>query len=246
VQLVHGTTLHGQQSRDPARRREALTYFHKTGPIGELFGALAAEKRDLSKVGVTGLGIGTLLSYAEAGQDWTFFEIDPAVTRVAEDPKYFTYMTDARARGVVWRVIPGDARQQLDRPEAGPYKFMILDAFSSDSVPVHLLTKQALALYRSKLDKNGLLLFNISNRYLRLEPVLAALAQDAGLVGLVRHDSEESNVPGKTQSSWVLLAERPEDLPQLPPGWRRLENTTGAAPWTDDYSNLLSTIIWRN
>src|SRR5262249_42796827 len=146
-QLVHGTTLHGQQSLDPARRHEPLTYFHKTGPIGELFTALKAQDRDLSKVAVTGLGIGTLLSYAEEGQDWTYFEIDPAVTRVAEDPKYFTYMSDARARGVVWRVVPGDARLQMDRPEVGPYTFIILDAFSSDSVPVHLLTKQALQLY---------------------------------------------------------------------------------------------------
>src|SRR5262249_1394364 len=120
------------------------------------------------------------------------------------------------------------------------------DAFSSDSVPMHLLTRQALALYRSKLDKKGLMLFNISNRYLKLEPVLAALAADAGLVGVVRHDSVESQVPGRTRSGGVLLAERSGDLPRLPDGWRPLANAGGAAPWTDDYSNLLGTIHWRH
>jgi spermidine synthase len=246
MQLLHGTTLHGKQSLDPSRRAEPLAYFHKSGPVGELFRALRADKHDLSKVAVTGLGIGTLLCYAEPGETWTYFEIDPAVTRVAQDTRYFTYMSAARERGVVWDVVAGDARLQLERADAGAYKFMVSDVFSSDAIPVHLLTKEAIELYRSKLEKSGLLLFNISNRYLRLEPVLAALAQELNLVGLVKHDHDASNVPGKTPSSWLILAERAEDLPRLPSTWRPLENSTGAAPWTDDYSNLLGTIIWRH
>jgi hypothetical protein len=250
TQLMHGTTLHGQQPRDPARHDEPSTYFHRQGPIGELFAALE-QMPPRHEVAVTGLGVGTIASYAKSGQNWTYYEIDPAVVRVAEDTRYFTYMANCRRRGASLNVVLGDARLQLARAKDGGYDLLILDAFSSDSVPVHLLTREAVELYRSKLADNGILVFNISNRYLRLEPVLAAVARDAGLVGLVQHDQNEDpdkpRLPGKTPSSWVVLARRETDLGPLAehPNWRKLEAAPGAKAWTDDFSNLLGAFIWR-
>lgn len=251
IQLMHGTTLHGQQPRDRARRGdEPSTYFHRKGPIGELFKALNAMP-PRHRVAVTGLGVGTLASYAKAGQDWTYYEIDPAVVRVAEDTRYFTYMDDCRRRGASLNVVLGDARLQLAHAPDHGYDLLILDAFSSDSVPVHLLTREAVELYKSKLADDGILAFNISNRYLRLEPVLAAVARDAGLVGLVQHDQNEDpsqpRIPGKTPSSWVVLARKEADLGPLAkhPNWKTLEARPGAKAWTDDFSNLLSAFLWR-
>jgi hypothetical protein len=250
IQLMHGTTLHGQQPRDPARRNEPSTYFHRQGPMGEVFAALE-QMPPRRSVAVTGLGVGTLASYAKPGQAWTYYEIDPAVVDVAEDTRYFTYMADCRAGGVPLNVVLGDARLQLANAANGAYDLLILDAFSSDSVPVHLLTREAVALYESKLAPSGLLAFNISNRYLRLEPVLAAVARDAGLTGLVQHDQNEAvDQPapsGKTPSSWVVLARRPEDLGPLAgnPHWQPLTARPGTKAWTDDFSNLLSAFLWR-
>jgi hypothetical protein len=250
IQLLHGTTLHGQQPRDPARRDEPSTYFHRDGPIGELFTVLA-QMPPRRHVAVTGLGVGTLASYARPGQEWTYYEIDPAVVRVAEDTRYFTYLDDCRGRGVSLRVVLGDARLQLAHAPDGAYDLLILDAFSSDSVPVHLLTREAVRLYLTKLADRGLLVFNISNRYLRLEPVLAAVAHDVGLVGLVQHDQnsdpEETPAPGKTPSSWVVLARSESDLGALAqhPRWQKLTVPAGAAVWTDDFSNLLGALMWR-
>jgi hypothetical protein len=243
TQLVHGTTLHGQQYRDPERRGEPLAYFHRSGPVGQFFAALRESKRLPGHVGVMGLGIGTMLSYAERGQQWTYYEIDPAVVRVARDERFFTCTADAERRGVKLGVVLGDARLRLADAPAGHYDLLALDVFSSDAVPVHLLTREALALYRAKLAQRGVLLFNISNRYLRLEPVVAALAEDAGLVGLIRYEDADPNIPGKSASTWVVLTRREADLPQLP-GWRPLVRPEGT-PWTDDFSNLLETVIWR-
>jgi hypothetical protein len=247
IQMVHGTTLHGMQSLNPAERGEPLTYFHKTGPIGQLFSTLQGPDQP-RQVAVTGLGVGTLLSYAKPGQSWTYYEIDPAVYRVANDPAYFTYLKDATERGVNWRVILGDARLKMQQAKQGQYDLIILDAFSSDSVPVHLLTREALTLYLSKLTERGRLVFNISNRYLRLEPVLAALADDAGLVGLVHHDERIDGAAGKNASSWVVMARHADVLGELAqtPGWRPLERQAGVELWTDDFSNILRIFMWRN
>ena len=153
--LLHGTTLHGWQSLDPDHCDEPLAYFHRTGPVGQLF---AARQRTAppQEIGVTGLGIGAMASYARPAQTWTFYEIDPAIERVASNARYFSYLTAARQRGVDVRVILGDARLRLrDAPDAA-YDMLFLDAFSSDSVPVHLLTFEALELYLSKLKEKRL------------------------------------------------------------------------------------------
>ena len=245
VQMVHGTTLHGMQAIDPARRGEALTYFHKTGPIGEIFAALH-ERKPPERVAITGLGVGVLATYAKPQESWTYYEIDPAVCRVARDKRFFTYLSDAEERGVYLNLILGDARLRMADAKAGEYDLLMLDAFSSDSVPVHLLTREALRLYESKLAKSGWFVFNISNRYLRLEPVLAALAEDAGLKAFVRYDTEETKIPGKTPSAWVVMARDADDLRNLTsrPGWRPAARMQGVELWTDDFSNLLSIFMW--
>jgi hypothetical protein len=240
VRLVHGTTLHGQQWLDPSLRREPLMYYHHTGPVGQLFAAFSGKEAP-RRVAVTGLGTGTLASYAEDGQEWTFYEIDPGVIRLAEDPRYFTYLSDARDRGARLTMVPGDARLQLADAPDGTYDLIVLDAFSSDAIPVHLLTREALALYLRKLAPEGILAFNITNRYLRLEPVLRALAADAELTALAQSDTHLEGSPGKAASAWVVLARRPETLSRVAADnrWKPASEEAGRAVWTDDFSNLL-------
>jgi len=244
--LLHGTTLHGWQSLDPARREEPLAYFHRTGPVGQLFGA-RQHSAPPKQVGVTGLGIGAMASYARPGETWTFYEIDPAIARIAENPAFFTYLTDARQRGVEPRIVLGDARLRLrEAPDAG-YDLLFLDAFSSDSVPVHLLTIQAMQLYLSKLKDNGWLIYNISNRYLELEWVLARQAKELGLVGYVQFDAdvEGEDKRGKTSSKFVVLARSKEALDLSGDGhWQPLRERADVGLWMDDFSNLLSVFRW--
>jgi hypothetical protein len=244
--LLHGTTLHGQQSLDPGRQGEPFSYFHRTGPAGQLFAVLDARQRPLN-VGVTGLGIGTLAAYARPGDAWTFYEIDPAVPRLARESGYFTYLRDAEGRGAVVRVVLGDARLRLEEAPDHGYDVLVLDAFSSDSLPVHLLTREAIELYLRKLREDGVLLFHISNRYLRLESMMACQARAADLVGYWQHDADVSGHPGKEPSTYVVLARGSTPLePLLANGrWRPLPQEPGVGPWRDDFSNLLSVLRWR-
>lgn len=241
--LFHGGTLHGQQSWRPAHRRDPLTYFTRSGPIGDLFRAFdaRAEARK-SRVGVTGVGAGSLASYAQPGQRWRFFEIDPAVVRIASDPRDFTYLSDCRADAI--DTIVGDARLSLIREADASFDLLILDAFSSDSIPTHLLTREALALYRRKLRPTGLLIANITNRYLNLSPVIASLARDAGLVARVRIDAKvsvEEKIQGKQGSIWAVLAESERVLGPIAsdPNWRAPAEKPGDRVWSDDFHAVL-------
>jgi hypothetical protein len=197
--------------------REALTYFHRTGPIGQVF---AAYREQLAgrHVGLIGLGTGTLATYGQAGQTLTYYEIDPLVKRVAYDPECFTFLQDAAARGVAVDVVLGDARLKLEeRARGGPadrFALLVVDAFSSDAIPIHLLTRQALEIYLANLADDGLLAFHISNRYLTLEPVLGNLAEELGLAGVIEHDLA-TGFTGKAASSWVVLARQPSTLDRL-------------------------------
>jgi hypothetical protein len=244
--LVHGTTLHGKQNLDADKRQQALTYFHKTGPVGQLFAQLGPGR---DRVGITGLGMGSIACYALPGQEWTYYEIDPVVTRVAEDERYFSCLADARRRGVKLNVVLGDARLRLaDAPEAA-YDLLILDSFSSDSVPIHLISHEALKLYLSRLAANGVMCFNISNRYLDLEPVLARLAREEGLTAYARLDRTQlDRYPDKTASHFVVMSRDPAHLaPLVKSGaWHLLREREGIGLWRDDFSNLLSVFMWRD
>ena len=244
--LLHGTTLHGVQSRDPLRRQEPLTYYHRTGPIGQVFEAFAGTTL-LEQIAVVGLGTGTLACYGESGQTVTFYEIDPAIYRIASEPRYFTYLQDARARGVTLQVVLGDARLKLAAAPDQQYGVIIVDAFSSDAIPVHLMTREALALYVAKLAESGLVALHISNRHLDLAPVLGNLAQAAHLVGLWQQEDSDESL-GKLGSQWVVLARRLEDLYPLTANLARWQPLTGRPDvgiWTDDFSNMLRAFQWQ-
>jgi hypothetical protein len=247
--LFHGNTLHGQQSLDPEGRHEPSTYFTRSGPIGQLFAAIGPGlERAGSRVAIVGLGAGTLACYAAPGQRWTFYEIDPAVVRIADDPRFFTYLPDCRARGVEVDVVEGDARLRLaDAPEHA-YRLIILDAFSSDAVPVHLLSCEAIRLYRSKLAAGGLLAFNVSNRYLDLEPVMGRQAADAGLACRICYDvnpTADERRAGKQPTIWVVMGGSEAEFGGLAtdPRWRVPRVREKSRPWTDDFSDLASYLV---
>jgi hypothetical protein len=181
--LSHGTTLHGQEDRS-STGCEPLSYYARSGPVGDVFAELARAGRNPRRVAVIGLGTGSLACYSAPSSDWTFYEIDPMVESIARNERYFSFL--AHAPGSV-TVVQGDARVSLAHA-AGSYDVLVLDAFSSDAIPVHLLTQEAVRLYVSTLDPRGLLLVNISNRHLDLRPVVAALARDAKLVAFARFD----------------------------------------------------------
>jgi hypothetical protein len=239
--LIHGHTLHGQQSLDPERRHEPLTYYHRTGPIGQVFDAFRTRP-PRPDVAVVGLGAGTLACYAEPGQRWTFYEIDPAVERVARRSGYFTFLEDCRADST--EVILGDARLRLADAPAHGFGLLVFDAFSSDAIPTHLLTREAIRLYRSKLAGGGMIAFHISNRFIDLAPVLGALARDAELRCLIRRDLDVSPAEvarGKAASVWAVMAERDEDLNGLgvDGNWQSPQIHRGEAVWTDDFSSVI-------
>jgi hypothetical protein len=250
--LSHGSTMHGLQRLNkgqPDPECEPLSYFTRSGPIGQVFGVFqersGSQSGLSSRVCITGLGVGALASYARPKEDWTFYEIDPAMQKVAEDPRYFSFLANCRTR---YQIVLGDARLRLkESPEHG-YGLMVLDAFSSDSVPTHLLTQEALALYQTKLAPGGMLAFNVSNRYLDLKSVLADLARaaDPPLVCFTRDDiaTEDEKEAGKASSQWLVMGQRAEDLGALAHDgrWKRLEGRPGTRIWTDDFSNILEVL----
>jgi len=243
--LIHGRTVHGAQSLDPARTHEPLTYFHRTGPIGQ---ALAAfhDEAPRTRVAVIGLGIGSLSAYGERGQRWTFYEIDPEIAQLARDPRYFTFMHDSPADV---RVVLGDARMSLAKEPAFSFDLLVVDAFSSDAIPVHLITRQAFKLYDRVLDSHGVLAFHLSNRYIDLKPVLADLARDADLVCLSQEDMKvpaEDLRAGKLPSHWMLMARSIDDFRRLgrDPRWQRVGPRPAPVVWTDDFSNPLAVMHW--
>lgn len=240
--LFHGSTLHGQQSTDPARKAEPSTYFDRTGPVGDVFAMFEARPAsERLSVGITGLGVGSLASYACPGQHWRFFEIDPAVVRVARDEHLFTFLRDSQADSL--EVVVGDARLALGAERDRGFDLLILDAFASDSIPVHLLTREAIRLYRRKLKSDGLLVFNISNRYIDFAPVLAGLAGDSGMTCRVRVDlrprSEEEKT-GVRGSIWAVLSNSEQDLGAIghDPRWETPAIDPSKPVWRDDFADL--------
>jgi hypothetical protein len=246
--LFHGSTLHGQQSLELTLRHEPSTYFTRSGPIGQTFDAVQGRLNSAgARVAIVGLGVGTLASYARPGQRWTFYEIDAGVERIARDPRFFTYLRDCDGDAV--DIILGDARQRLQGAPDGAYQIIVLDAFSSDVLPVHLLSREAIRLYRAKLASGGLLLFNLSNRYLDLDPVIGRQARDAGLACRVCYDlrvSEDEKRAGKQPSIWAVMAANETDLGRLTTDsrWQIPALRPRSAVWTDDYSDLASYLLF--
>ncbi|HEY7140298.1 MAG TPA: fused MFS/spermidine synthase [Methylomirabilota bacterium] len=243
--LMHGTTLHGMQGLAPARRREPLTYFHPNGPLGQFFAAVDGPVPRRA-VAVVGLGAGSLACYGKPEQRWTFYEIDPTVLRIAGNTAFFTFLRDCPPKPFV---ILGDARLTLVHAPDAAYDLIILDAYSSDAPPMHLITLDAVRLYLTKLAPGGVLLFNISNRHLVLEPVLGVIARAAGLVARTRDDvhvDDAERRTGRVESQWVAMARREEDLGALRSNalWKAPTAPPGAQPWTDNFASLLTAFRW--
>ncbi|MFL5538014.1 MAG: spermidine synthase [Longimicrobiaceae bacterium] len=235
--LYHGSTLHGAQSL--LHPREPLTYYHRAGPLGQIFAA-TAEKAGRRRVAVVGLGTGTVAAYGNAGEAWTFYEIDPGILKIARDPRYFTYLRDSPAR---ISVVLGDARLSLAHAPPHAYDLIIVDAFNSDAIPVHLLTREALGVYLDKLAPGGIVALHLSNRYLELEPVVAALARERGLKARVG----TTTLAGffLSASTWAAVARSDEDFGPIAADsrWLPAKPSPNVPAWTDDYSSLLS--VWN-
>jgi hypothetical protein len=235
--LLHGTTIHGFESFEPDLAGVPLSYHHPDGPIGELYAALDGDPR-LDHVAVVGLGVGTMAAYGRPGQRYTFYEIDPAVADIATDPALFTYLRDSDAEVAV---VLGDGRLTLaDSPDR--YGLIFLNAFTSDAVPVHLLTREAMTLYTDRLQPGGLLVYNVTNRYLDIQAVVGGVAADLGLGAIARWDDDWDEAAGRYASHWVVVARDPADLGPLADDgrWYALEPQTAWPVWTDDFSNILS------
>ncbi len=242
--LQSGTTNHGSQSASPALACEPLSYYSRGGPIGQLFEAILVGPK--SRFGVVGLGTASMAAYAHTNQTWTFFEINPEIERIARNPDYFTYLRDCAPQATV---VLGDARLSLANVPDASFDVLVLDAFSSDAIPVHLMTSEAVALYFRKLAPGGLLALHISNRYLSLGPVVAAVARHQGLVALMQSHEPTASQRGIseeiTPSRWTLVARRTEDFGTIAGDarWQSLEALDGPV-WTDDYSNVFAVFRW--
>jgi hypothetical protein len=240
--LIHGTTLHGAQARDPQFRTVPLSYYSEFSGIAEAFRLIDGYK-GAQNIGVFGLGAGAVACYPHPGRHFTFFEIDPAVIGIAENPAYFTFLRDC---GSPYDIVRGDARLTIAGKADKTYDLLLLDAFSSDNIPVHLLTAEAMRLYKSKLSDRGILIVHISNQYLDLLPVIAAAAQEIGMTGYDRKIDggtlEKSGLP-YTSTDYVLLTRDPKQGEALEKtGWYKIAPLPGVKLWTDQYSNIVSAL----
>ena len=234
--LFHGTTVHGRQF---VGSPEPLTYYFRNSPIGQIW----ESRRDGTNrsIGAVGLGTGTLASYARPGERWIFYEIDPEVERIARDTRYFTHLA---ACGAACHVVIGDARLMLQQ-RTDMHDVIVLDAFSSDAIPIHLLTREAIDVYLSRLEPDGILAIHISNNHLNLQSVVAGVMRDAGLVGRAQLQDETRFDQGEFASHWAVLARSETALGTLATDkrWDALR-PDGSRAWTDDFSNIWSVLYW--
>jgi len=254
--LAHGTTLHGLQRTDAGHEYEPTTYYGPQSGVGLTLDAADRLAGPDAAIGIVGLGSGTLSCYRRPGQRWTIFEIDPAMLRIARDPAKFTFLAHC-APDVP--IVLGDARLELAKQPPGRLDILVIDAFSSDAIPLHLLTKEAVGIYARALRPDGILLIHISNRFFDLEPVLAAEAKARGWSAAIRMDpgapEEDGNLTG---SNWVALTATPQRLARLTGGirtrgqarddgaWVPLEERPGFERWTDDYASTLPVLLWNH
>jgi len=242
--LYSGNTIHGSQFVDQSRRCEPLSYHHEHGPLGQVMAVFNAAPAN-SRVAVIGLGAGAMAAYSKPAQEWTFYEINPDVINLARHSPYFTYLQNCASGSL--NVIEGDARLNLLKAEEAYYGLIVLDAFSSDAIPVHLVTQQALDLYLSKLAAGGILAFHVSNRSLNLKPILADLAESRKLICIGFDDLKPSQFEGKDPSQWVVMARSAAEISNLSINsqWERLQGRKGERVWSDDFSNVLRAIRWQ-
>jgi hypothetical protein len=239
--LIDGGTIHGLQLLDPTHRDLPASYYSLSGPVGDVFATEQPVDASWS-VAVIGLGAGAMACYAQPQQSWTFYEIDPVVAQIARDPSLFTFLRDCTPNA---GIVLGDGRLTMAKAPDHSYDLIVLDAFGSDSVPVHLVTREAIQMYLAKLRPGGVLLFNISNKYVNLAAVLAGEAANLSLVGFQRIDlgvTAAQAAAGKYPSAWLVMAPAAANLGSIPaqPAWQALKANPNDPVWSDDFSDVLS------
>jgi hypothetical protein len=249
--LTHGTTLHGMQNLTPGQELVPTSYYARRSGVGQALASAPVLYGPAARIGVVGLGSGTLSCYAMPGETWRIFEIDPAMVRIARTR--FTFLPSCAPTA---EIVLGDARLSLSRQPPRSLDMLAVDAFSSDAVPMHLLTREALAVYRRVLARDGLLLMHISNRYLDLEPVLAAAAQADGWSGAIYTYLPEppEMAQNATMSIWVAMSPSRDSIDRLRQAsgpdfylWLPLSARPGFAGWTDDHASILPLLEdWRS
>ena len=247
--LLHGTTIHGAEKirnddgTPVTGRPEPITYYHKDGGIGQAINAIRERKGAPIRVAVIGLGSGTLVCASEPGEDWKFFEIDQSMVDSAKDPKYFTYIQncDPNIKPVI-----GDARLTFAREPDGAYDVIIVDAYSSDAIPIHLATEEAMEIYKAKLAPHGAVVMHVSNRHLELESVVVGIADANDLKSWVYSEDTGRDAEYIFSTTVVVSAREEADVGNLATSdkWALTEAEDHQRVWTDDYSNILGA-LWR-
>lgn len=239
--FLHGTTVHGRQVIEEGGGKRPISYYHSNSPLGKY---LLSRPKKPYKMAVVGLGSGTLAAYCRKGDELTFYELDPDNEEIAKTHFDFLNMSEGKVD-----VVAGDARLSIAKVDDGTYDMIIVDAFSSDAIPVHLLTLEAMTLFKSKLSKNGRLFFHISNRYYDLEPVVAKTCEPLGLVCLVgdRGSSDEDKGRYEMPSTWSILVPKDSNRDKLKStGWREVNlSRWNVEPWTDDYASILVPLYYN-
>jgi len=234
--LVHGTIMHGEQYMHESSRRMLTTYYQTPSGIGAAI--LSKQAEGAVRVGVIGLGTGTIAAYGREGDVFHFYDIDPRVAQIARTQ--FTFLGDSPAK---IELSLGDARLSLEREPPQRFDVLAVDAFSSDAIPVHLITKEALATYFRHMKPDGIVAFHVSNRFLDLIPVVARIAKEQGAQAvLVRDDPEDDDSSGRSRSDWVLVSRDADALAAdniVESGGVIAEDKPAWRTWTDDYSNLV-------
>jgi hypothetical protein len=248
--LMHGTTIHGAQKflnadgSPVTGRPEPISYYHKDGGIGRAIAAIRERKPAPLRVAVIGVGAGTLTCASEPGENWKFFDIDQTMVDTAKDPKYFTYMQSC-APDV--KPVIGDARLTFAREPDGIYDVIIVDAYSSDAIPIHLATREAMKIYKDKLAPQGIVVMHVSNRHLELESVVVGIADANDLRSWVYNEDSGRDDEYIFSTDVVVSAREDADVGSLASSdkWAETEPTDGQRVWTDDYSNILGAVYRR-
>jgi len=234
-QLYHGSVRHGEQYLTDSRKMEPTTYYGNTSGIGLAIANTGSA--GVRKVGLIGLGAGTLAVYGRPGDLYRFYEINPQVMEIAESE--FTFMRNSQAK---IETVLGDARLILEKEASNHFDVLAVDAFSGDSIPVHLLTREALAIYGRHINDNGIIAFHVTNRFLSLAPVVQKLATDQGMHAALIHDEAEHHPWRKTD--WVLVAKNRQILqqPAIHDATTPITPISSLGVWTDDFNNLFQVI----
>lgn len=248
--LMHGTTIHGAQrfknndGTPTSGRPEPITYYHKDGGIGQAITAIRARKGAPLKVAVIGVGSGTLTCASEPGESWKFFEIDQTMVDTARDPKYFSYIANCESD---LKPVIGDARLTFAKEPDGAYDLIIVDAYSSDAIPIHLATREAMKIYKDKLAPHGAVVMHVSNRHLELESVVVGIADANGLKSWVYNEDSGRDDEYIFATDVVVSAREEADVGKLASSedWEKTEPEEDERVWTDDYSNIIGALYRR-